>query len=1255
MEDIDDDFGDLYADVEVQVSSVIKQVSNSNNHSLYIKEQANNDEEMEDMETDKDLEVMDNGSDDSEDELHILLNEEDCRKYPVVNDSNVRDLGMGSDGEGGDDNDNELVVGTENDRRVAEKFDGGAEQNFAGQSVAERGNGIKSSYAGTQYSPYKYIRPNGTLFPSNNVKSSGAGTAVSFSSAPGSSMALPIVSQGCDFSLPRYMTIFDVNVETFERKPWRYPGVDITNFFNFGLDEESWKDYCNQLEHFRQQATKVPVRGHNQSHGNEYVHESKAVVGDVNSRNANGGVRQLDAPKGRAIQVEGGIGERQPTMDIMRSQDRDSGVVIQIPMQDSNELSPSSFKEEANNSMEDGSDNGGSGLDDCRDGHLAEVTEAYGRSCDVENAGSMRRLSVRPLCSDHDGQRNEILDADGCHLSRVRGCVSEEVTEAKKNTKEAREGVSKDPIKTEACVLEAEPSLNDHILCSLDFDSQSEASEDGDDIEMEDTKNLAKLRSLNSVTRLSGSVVPDFDQQKESRSNESKPRNKYLRPQKDPKNKYLVQEQDKPPSRMKLHSVAELKYDSDVDEASPPSGRKGWCDRNHLTKVHAERKVRKICDDFNVEDMSLYRETEISIGYRGGRVANKHVRSSYSGIIERKVYPHARDEFDPCIRRRYDERDNLLNKRHAGRGNVGERELYLREKGNNNRGIGGINHEEHMQSLPERSSPYRGKERRDHWQITERGGENRFRKEMEIDDFAFEYRYEEEIYQEDYIKHASYEDRERDYIHGKYDRDGPYIAREIERCRQRERYSDGACFDLMKSRDYRGGVDEHWRYSDHESSPPYSRRKSRILKDRSYHEATSPENDLSDSRRSDGRCVDNWRHTHDEKHRDSGWFGPNLNEYKHTDRAMYSDDPVHSDRRRHIWKYNSAMENSTSREQSRGRFHDEEASFYTEMSLRDEYIHVNHDFSRGEMLDDQDRYERDRRIFRREESRDFGISDEAVLRYRNSVDLREESRDLGIYDEQAVLRYRDFSRDEMLNDQDRYERDRRIVIREESRDFGDTDEAVLRYRDSVDLHIVGWKGKLSGRNTKPMAPWINSIRKDIIDHEIDKEQRKYRNPNRQHQGKFVSRHFQKAEINYPGQLNTMTERLGQSHLEHHASKGNEKLIESRPVNHRRDAFSVLAEGRRVEDGHSEIPKERVSTGDAKKKMLDSEDSTKYDNQRILQILAKMEKRRERFKELSTAKKELDINSVPQSDVKLVEAGTEVKQERPARKRRWGGN
>ena len=44
-----------------------------------------------------------------------------------------------------------------------------------------------------------------------------------------------------------HRTIIDVNIDAFEWKPWRHPGADITDFFNFGLDEDSWKCYCSCL------------------------------------------------------------------------------------------------------------------------------------------------------------------------------------------------------------------------------------------------------------------------------------------------------------------------------------------------------------------------------------------------------------------------------------------------------------------------------------------------------------------------------------------------------------------------------------------------------------------------------------------------------------------------------------------------------------------------------------------------------------------------------------------------------------------------------------------------------------------------------------------------------------------------------------------------------------------------------------------------------------------------------------------------
>ncbi len=42
-------------------------------------------------------------------------------------------------------------------------------------------------------------------------------------------------------------TIFEVDIDGFEEKPWKYPSVDVSDFFNFGLTEDSWKEYCKKL------------------------------------------------------------------------------------------------------------------------------------------------------------------------------------------------------------------------------------------------------------------------------------------------------------------------------------------------------------------------------------------------------------------------------------------------------------------------------------------------------------------------------------------------------------------------------------------------------------------------------------------------------------------------------------------------------------------------------------------------------------------------------------------------------------------------------------------------------------------------------------------------------------------------------------------------------------------------------------------------------------------------------------------------
>ncbi|KAK3188636.1 hypothetical protein Dsin_028197 [Dipteronia sinensis] len=81
------------------------------------------------------------------------------------------------------------------------------------------------------------------------------------------------------------------------------------------------------------------------------------------------------------------------------------------------------------------------------------------------------------------------------------------------------------------------------------------------------------------------------------------------------------------------------------------------------------------------------------------------------------------------------------------------------------------------------------------------------------------------------------------------------------------------------------------------------------------------------------------------------------------------------------------------------------------------------------------------------------------------------------------------------------------------------------------------------------------------------------------------------------------------------------------------------------------------TRNVKKRISHSENASsenniveQYDNHHLQETLAKMEKRRERFKDLAPLKKEPDKNPKPQVDL-LVDTA-ETKQLRPARKRRW---
>ncbi|PJF17089.1 hypothetical protein PSACC_03118 [Paramicrosporidium saccamoebae] len=49
------------------------------------------------------------------------------------------------------------------------------------------------------------------------------------------------------------VSILETDLESFEDRPWRKPGADLTDYFNYGFNEQSWRVYCGKQKGLREQ------------------------------------------------------------------------------------------------------------------------------------------------------------------------------------------------------------------------------------------------------------------------------------------------------------------------------------------------------------------------------------------------------------------------------------------------------------------------------------------------------------------------------------------------------------------------------------------------------------------------------------------------------------------------------------------------------------------------------------------------------------------------------------------------------------------------------------------------------------------------------------------------------------------------------------------------------------------------------------------------------------------------------------------
>lgn len=53
--------------------------------------------------------------------------------------------------------------------------------------------------------------------------------------------------------------LLEVDLDSFEDKPWRKPGADLSDYFNYGFNEDTWKAYCEKQKRIRMGLEVIPV------------------------------------------------------------------------------------------------------------------------------------------------------------------------------------------------------------------------------------------------------------------------------------------------------------------------------------------------------------------------------------------------------------------------------------------------------------------------------------------------------------------------------------------------------------------------------------------------------------------------------------------------------------------------------------------------------------------------------------------------------------------------------------------------------------------------------------------------------------------------------------------------------------------------------------------------------------------------------------------------------------------------------------
>lgn len=110
---------------------------------------------------------------------------------------------------------------------------------------------IKDIDATSGYAPYGTAPVNLNIAKRTPYAQTGITTQSSTISVGGKTKGLDIDAIGSINGVPSY----DFSLDTLEEKPWCKPGADLTDYFNYGFQEETWRLYCDRQRKLRLENT----------------------------------------------------------------------------------------------------------------------------------------------------------------------------------------------------------------------------------------------------------------------------------------------------------------------------------------------------------------------------------------------------------------------------------------------------------------------------------------------------------------------------------------------------------------------------------------------------------------------------------------------------------------------------------------------------------------------------------------------------------------------------------------------------------------------------------------------------------------------------------------------------------------------------------------------------------------------------------------------------------------------------------------